>query len=313
MKLSKVFLQLLMMSVFVGGSPQAWADSTTTNNIYSFVELTDRALDVVLRKAKGVTEFPVMKLAEPDLTSQHIYQAYIACLDEVRQLQVVVDMAAMPKVIATPQQYQLGDVKQLAVMLLMEVQQVAIHLNVWGLPKTKYTYHTKTSTDVFNKLMLVQYKLHLLASKDEYVASDIHNELAGSLSDIYIILNNLDSARRYRVNYSGGREPVTVEELYSLALNLRVELNNLRQFWQLPLVNPGPMPAEIKVATAYLLAQCHIIRAEINALKIVNGLRVSTTETIGQGGHGWGDIKYQLSFLAFLAKQIPAVSKLPHE
>lgn len=238
--------------------------TTTYNDVYQVTDLGNRGLDVILRKTKGVKQ-PVLPLwTEKNLNAFHVYQIQIACLDEIRRMQAKFKMTPYPHIIVSPGPLSEKNLYKLSTILLSEIRRIAIHLNIWGLPKQKRTFSEKKSNAIYKETLALYLKLRVLGGKKLPTSPEIAGELGRAIADIKNLLNHIDPAKRYRDVFP----PLPQQDVgtsYSALLAVRHELNTMRNFYRLPQIrlpktNKTPTPTD-------LFTQSQIIIGELNQLK----------------------------------------------
>ncbi len=297
----------LLLSVFVAPSLLA---ATSSNDIYAMVEVADKAMDVVLRKAKGVTKVTSPPINENQLGAIHAYQLHIACLDQIRTLEIKLKLRPFPKIVASPTYYQAEDVMQLSAIILSEVRRIAIHLNIWGMPEVDHVYHDKSYNDVVRRCLAVFMKLRSLGDMDKISADGVFPEFPRGIADIKSILTHIDPAQRYRIDLAPANSPADLSTVYAECLGLRHDLNKLRKFYRLREVAVPKGPPHEKVHPCDIFIQSQIILAELNALKKASKTSSISPEAIPAQGKNAADLLYQVRLLRYLANQVPTLNAM---
>ncbi len=298
---------LLPLQCFWAPASQA---ATDTNDIYAMVEIADKAMDVVLRKAKGVKKVASPTINETQLGAMHAYQLHIACLDQLRSLEIKLKLRPFPKIVASPNYYKAEDVYQLSAILLSEVRRIAIHLNIWGMPEVDHNYTTKNYNDVVRRCLAVFMKLRTLEDMDKISTNGVYPQFPRGVSDIKTILTHIDPAQRYRIDLEQKETKASLADVHRECLNLRHDLNKLRKFYNLRTVAVPKKPPHTPLHPCDIYIQTQIILAEINALKKASGTYSISPEGIPTKGKNAADLLYQAQLLRYLANQIPSLTHM---
>jgi hypothetical protein len=258
--------------------------ATTCTDVYQITDLSNRGLDVLLSKSKGIQQASIPEWPEKNLTPFHVYQFQVACLDEIRRLESTFQMTPYPHIIVSPGQLTEKNLYKLSVIIQTEIKRIAIHLNIWGLPKQKRTFPPKTATDIFRKTVSVYFKLRILGGRKNITSQETAHEFSRAVNDMKILLNHIDPARRYRDIFPE-TAPQNINQSYKSCLQIRRELNNIRSFYKLPIL---PLQKNRKPSTINeLFIQSQIILGELNQIKTVTGVKqpapvfVPTTDQVG--------------------------------
>ncbi len=284
--------------------------ATSSSDIYATIEVADKAMEIILRKAKGVTRVPSPAINEIQLGAMHAYQLHIACLDQIRVLEAKLKLHPFPKIVASPASYQGEDVSQLSAIILSEVRRIAIHLNIWGLPEVDHKYGNKSYNDVVRRCLALFMKLRSLAAVETVSVDVVFPQLPRGVADIKSILRHIDPAQRYRIDLARQEGKADLAMAYAECLLLRHDLNKLRTFYRLPQVAVPPGPPHKKVEAADIFVQSQIILAELNALKKASNTSSISPEAIPVTGKSAADLLYQLRLLRYLANQLPSLSAM---
>lgn len=304
------FLTLFLLLPFQLTFAAATQAATTSNDIYGVIEIADKAMDVILLKAKGVTKVPLPAINESQLGAMHAYQLHIACLDQLRLLETKLKLRPFPKIVASPVSYQGADIIQLSAIIRSEVRRIAIHLNIWGMPEVDHGYTSKTYTDVVSRCLAVFMKLRVLGDMGTLTIDDVFPEFPRGVSDIKSILTHIDPAQRYRIDIAPQNGNSELSAVYQECLLLRHDLNTIRRFYRFREVTVPKGPPHTVLHPSDIFIQSQIILAELNALKIASKTSSISPEAIVAKGKNSADILHQVRLLRYLANQIPLLSAM---
>ncbi|MBU0680939.1 MAG: hypothetical protein KKD73_05910 [Proteobacteria bacterium] len=304
-----VFLALLLLTLQFSCSATVRA-APSSNDIYATIEVADKAMDVILRKAKGVTKVSSPEINDSQLGTMHAYQLHIACLDQIRILEIKLKLRPFPKIVASPVAYQAEDVLQLSAIIRSEVRRIAIHLNIWGMPEVDQDYRNKTYNDVVRLCLAVFMKLRTLGDLETISMADAFSEFPRGVADIKSILTHIDPAQRYRIDLAPENGSAELTAVYEECLALRHDLNTLRRFYRLKevVVPTGPPHKNLQPCDIYIQSQ--IILAELNALKKASNTSSISPEAIPVTDKTAADLLYQVKVLRYLANQLPTLSTM---
>ncbi len=301
--LYKLAILFCFLSPFTGISETRGA-TTTYNDVYQITDLGNRGLDVILRKSKGAKQPVLPKWTENKLNAFHVYQLQIACLDEIRRMQSKFKMTPYPHIIVSPGPLSEKNLYKLSTIILSEIRRIAIHLNIWGLPKQKREFSGKKPNAICKETLTLYLKLRVLGGRQLPPPQEISGELGRAIADIKILLNHIDPAKRYRDVFP----PVVQQdamESYTAILAVRREINEIRIFYNLPKTS---LPKTNKAPTQTgLFIQSQIIMGELNQLKTATQIRQPAPPVADATTHS---IAQQISTLHKLVSQIRPLVKL---
>ncbi len=306
------FIQLWVTIILLGGfvSPAHGAKSSM-DEVYSVLDLTNRAMDVLLAKSKGIDKVASPRLKETGLQPVHVYQLQVSNLDLIRQLEIKFTMVPAPMVVLPPGLYKTADVQHVTAMLLAEVRRLAIQINIWGLPKKKRAFTSKSASDAFVLAAEIRTKLLLLGGLALPGSSKFATELGRAVADMEAVLGVVDPKKRYRV-IPEPSSVSTLAKMYPLVLQLRSEFNGLRRFFKMTQVRV-PKPAAKFVANGTdMYLQSQIILADLNQLKWQAGSNAITPrgKVISGTGSQVAEAARQLSLLSLLVSQLQSVAAM---
>ena len=298
------FIQLWIAILLLAGLVNpAQGSATTITEVYSVLDLTNRAMDVLLVKSKGITKVKDPRYLDHDLTTIHLYQLEVSNLQLLRRIQRKFTMAPTPLIVAPPEKPSKAEVKLLAARLLAEVRRLAIQINIWGLPEQKQTFANKSASDAFALLARIRVKLLLLGGLPQPKAADLAQEFQRGVTAISSILTTIDPAQRYKI-MAPAPAVSNLAKLYPLAIKVRSQLNETRRFLKL---RPRKLPknkSKQVVSGMEIYLQSQIILAELNILKArLNDNAVTPLATVPQGAT-LQDAAHLLASQTFLLSQL---------
>ncbi len=286
------------------GISQSKAATTTSDDVYRIADLTNRGLDVILRKSKGAKQPVIPNWTEKNLNCFHVYQLQVACLDEIRRMESSFKMTPYPHIIVSPNKLDVKNMYKLSTIILSEVRRIAIHLNIWGLPKQKRSFSGEKPNDIFEETVAIYLKLRVLGEQKNIAKAEVSGEFERAICDLKQILNHIDPARRYQDVFPEIKEQ-NIKKSYNSSLDIRTELNKIRSLYKLPKVS---LPtATTKPSTTDLLVQSQIILGDLNQLKTVLGMVNPTPVTMGKNTT---TLAHQINVLHKLIRQIKPLSTL---
>lgn len=295
---------LLFFAVILFALPRlSQAATTTYADVYQITDLTVRGVDIILRKSKGVNQAAIPKWAEKQMGPFQVYQLQVACLDEIRRMETAFKMTPHPHIIASPSPLNEKHLYKLSTILLAEIRRIAIHLNIWGLPKQQRSFSEKTVHDVCTETVALYLKLRALGGRKTISVKEVSGQFGRAVADLKILLNHIDPARRYQDTFPQINQQ-EISQNYSSCRNIRQELNGVRTLYKLP---PLPVPPATKQPSiTQLFIQSQIILGELNQIKTVNNIPDPSPTIISQTTLSICD---QINTLHGLIKQIkPLIS-----
>lgn len=237
---------------------------TTFDDVYQITDLSNRGLDVILRKSKGVKQPVLPKWTEKDLGRFHVYQLQIACIDEIRWMESKFKMTPYPHIIVSPGPLSEKNLYKVSAIILSEIRRIAIHLNIWGLPKQKRSFSGENTNSIFEETLALYLKLRVLGGRHAPTPKETSAAFKRGIADIKILLNHIDPARRYQDVFPFTTKQSTSQS-YAACLTLRKELNGVKALYKLPTTRPPQ--ANKKPSVTDLFTQSQIILGELNQIK----------------------------------------------
>jgi hypothetical protein len=254
----------IMFTILTLGQPQFGNAATTYDDVYQITDLSNRGMDVILRKSKGAKQPLLPKWQETSLNRYHVYQLQVACLDEIRRMQSTFKMTPYPHIIVSPGSLSEKNLYRLSTIILTEIRRIAIHLNIWGLPKQKRSFSGEKANDIFEETVALYLKLRVLGGRENMPETEVSAEFGRTVADLKILLNSIDPARRYHDVFPPTPKQNT-NQSFASCLAIRKEFNGIRSFYKLRKIAP-PKPNK-KTSQAELYLQSQIILGEINQIK----------------------------------------------
>jgi hypothetical protein len=284
-------------------------DGISPSNVYGAVELASRLVDVLL-EAQGIEIPATYECGESGLGPFHVYQINLACIERLHAFQRSKEMRPIPIVISTPMKYTPADVIKLPEAMLLELANVAVALDVEGLPTERIELSRKTPTHVFEITLELFNKLSLLSGQERITPSEVFAQISRAVADGESILRQVDPACRYRVDAPTsevGRKP---SDVYAQCLEVRREINRLREYLGIS-TTPVPETSDTSNLQPFdVFVQTQIIIAELNLLKINTNTISSTPLAIPVTGKTPTDVHQQATLLQYLLPQIRTLRSL---
>lgn len=306
------FIQLWVAILLLTGlvSP-AQGNRANMDGVYTVLDLTNRAMDVLLVKSKGIKQVKSPRLADQALTANQVYQLAVSNLQLLRRLQRKFTMVPTPLVVAPPMAVTNADIGLLATMLLAEVRRLAIQINIWGLPDQKRTFHHTSARESFVILAQIRAKLLVLGGLPSPQASTLALEFSRGATAITDLLTTIDPAQRYQITPPSPTVK-SLGDLYPMTLQVRRQLNDARHLLKIAPVKrlqfaPLKQPTGMEI---YLQSQ--IILADLNQLKLAAGCRALTPLGQPEKGADLQEAARQLSRLTLLLPQLRLVKDMVH-
>lgn len=302
------FIQLWLAIILLAGwVEQAQGQRLTMDTVYSSVDLSNRVMDVLLRKSKGIDKVAKVKLQEQALTTAHVYQLQVSTLELVRQLEKTFTMVPCPLVVNPPEKVQVGDAYSLSMMMLAEVRRLAIQLNIWGLPEERHTFKGKSASAVFALSSQVYQKLRLLGELPSPGAQELAGQFDRAVTDMEQVLGSIDLAKRYKVQ-AQGLEVAKLKDLGRPVMALRQELNRASKAYKLQQTRPGKVSGAMSGLELFLQSQ--IILADVGRLKVAVGCPALSPINRKAKGAGVKAAADKLAKLTLLVSQVETLKSL---
>lgn len=296
-------------------------EAITPSHVYGVVWDMNRYVDALLEH-KGLAP-PEARVTESSAAPMHVYQAHLACIAAIHELELSSDLTPIPIVISTPRSYKPRDVIQLGKLMHTHIRAYAEHQGI-RLEDSSETFRDKTPLDAFKVTFALHKKVNALRGLQEFSPSLVFEQIQRATNDLKQVIRVVESQRgedeqslrylrsaAYGLHPAGGiLDPIDEErapaDAFQACLALRESIGKLteilgqtRRLITLPDAEllASIRPSDVFVQTQYILS-------EINLLKGPLGINSSTPLGIPTQGKTPTDVCNQSEFSRYMVERL---------